>query len=145
MIIREVNKKDVERIQKINSLALGYEYSIEKTKSQLNKVLDTSWNKIFVAVIDNQVVGYVHAAEYECTYMDSLKNIMALAVDSSYRELGVGKELMKAVENWAKETGSHGVRLVSGHNRTGAHTFYQRCGYQMRKEQKNFIKFFGKE
>lgn len=139
--IREFTLDDAEAINLLNKNGLGYDYPVEKTKQKLAIIKSLSTNKIFVATIDSQVVGYVHASEYECSYSDSLKNILALVVNENYRKQGVGKKLMLAVENWAVNTNSIGVRLVSGFNREIAHKFYQQCGYTLRKEQKNFIKF----
>jgi len=142
MLICECKVDDYESIYYLNKTAFGYEYDINKTKNRLAVILARKSDKIFVAVIDDNVIGYIHGSDYECTYSDSLKNIMAIAVDYDYRNRGVGRALLDAVENWAKECGCIGVRLVSGMNRTGAHEFYQRCGYTLRKVQKNFIKLF---
>ena len=61
--------------------------------------------------------------------MAVIKNIMGIAVADSYRKRGVGKALLEGIETWARESGAHGVRLVSGAARTQAHEFYNRCGY----------------
>lgn len=142
VIIRECETEDYKRIYELNKSAFGYEYPEEKTRLRLSEILKRSTDKLYVACIDDLVVGYIHGCDYECTYSDSLKNIMAIAVDETYREKGIGRALLTAIEQWAQADGCQGVRLVSGFNRTAAHIFYQRCGYTLRKEQKNFIKRF---
>ncbi|NLZ82963.1 MAG: GNAT family N-acetyltransferase [Clostridiales bacterium] len=142
MVIRECLSSDYKVIYQLNKNSFGYEYDIEKTKSRLNEIINRATDKIYVACIDNKVVGYIHGSDYECTYSDSLKNIMAIAVDEDYRGKGIGKSLLNAIENWAKESDCCGVRLVSGFNRVEAHKFYLHCGYTDRKDQKNFIKYF---
>lgn len=142
MIIRECNISDYIKIYEINKNALGYEYPLNKTKDRLSEILKRRTDKLFVACINDNVVGYIHGSDYESTYSDPLKNIMAIAVDETYRGNGIGKALLSAIENWAKECDCCGVRLVSGLNREGAHEFYLRCGYINRKQQKNFIKIF---
>lgn len=142
MQLRECYVDDYERIHYLNENAFGYEYDLSKTKLRLAKILARKTDKIFVAVVDNIIVGYIHGSDYECTYSDSLKNIMAIAVNDNYRNRGIGRALLNAVESWAKECGCCGIRLVSGMNRTGAHEFYLKCGYTNRKVQKNFIKLF---
>lgn len=144
MQVRECTINDFEQIHFLNSTAFGYEYDLAKTKNRLATILSRKTDKIYVAVIDNTVVGYIHGSDYECTYADSLKNIMAIAVDETYREKGIGKALLCAIEDWAEACSCCGVRLVSGFDRTGAHEFYLRCGYTNRKQQKNFIKHFVK-
>lgn len=142
MIIRNCSQQDFSRIYELNSKAFGYDYPLEKTKERLSMILERTADKILVAAIDDTIVGYVHASDYECTYSDSLKNIMAIAVDETYRNRGIGKSLLSAVEQWAKECNCSGVRLVSGIERATAHAFYESCGYVNRKQQKNFIKLF---
>lgn len=142
MQLRECSISDFEKIHFLNSTAFGYEYDLTKTKNRLSAILNRDTDKIYVACIENVVVGYIHGCDYECTYSDSLKNIMAIAVDEAHRGKGVGKALIGAIEDWAKACSCCGVRLVSGFDRTGAHEFYLRCGYTNRKQQKNFIKYF---
>lgn len=144
MLVRECTVSDFERIHFLNSTAFGYEYDLEKTKNRLSAILDRKTDKVYVACIDGVVVGYIHGSDYECTYSDSLKNIMAIAVDEGYRGNGIGKALLCAIEGWAEACGCCGVRLVSGIDRIGAHEFYLRCEYINRKQQKNFIKYFAK-
>lgn len=138
--IRECNPDDYEAIYRLNRDEMGYDYPLEKTRAKLENLLNDAENKIYVAVADNKVVGYVHANSYESIYLDSLKNIMGIAVDSEYKRRGIGKMLLCAVEDWAKKSCASGVRLVSGGTRKDAHKFYQACGYGDGKEQLNFKK-----
>jgi GNAT superfamily N-acetyltransferase len=142
MVIRECCISDYNRIHDINQYSFGYEYPLDKTKERLSLILKRPTDKLYVACINDNVVGYIHGSDYECTYSDSLKNIMAIAVEEAFRGKGVGKALLNAIENWAKECNCCGVRLVSGFDRTNAHAFYLHCGYINRKQQKNFIKLF---
>lgn len=142
MVIREAVTGDCKDICRLNEEGLGYDYPAEKTKDKLQVILNLPTDKIFVAEHEGKIVGYIHLSSYECTYCDSLKNIMALVVDEAYRKMGIGRGLIQTAEEWAKESGSGGIRLVSGYNRTIAHQFYLACGYVLRKEQKNFVKWF---
>lgn len=142
MNIRECTESDYVALHNINTTAFGYEYPLIKTKERLSLILKSPGNKIYVACENNTVIGYIHVSDYECTYFDSLKNIMAIAVLEKYRGIGAGKALLHAAESWAKACGCCGVRLVSGFNREKAHGFYEHCGYAHRKDQKNFIKYF---
>lgn len=139
--IRRAQIEDAERLYEINDTAFGYYYPKDKTKKRLEEILDRKTDCILVACKEGVVIGYVHGADYECIYADPLKNIMAIAVEDSYQGLGIGKKLLEGIEAWAKADGCAGVRLVSGFNREKAHGFYQYCGYDLRKDQKNFIKY----
>jgi len=140
--IRECKIEDVDAIYNLNNTEMGYEYSIEDTKDKLERLLKSDKDKIFVATIQNTVVGYVHANDYDVIYAPHMKNIMGIAVSSEYKKYGIGKAMLEEIERWAKETGAFGIRLVSGSTRIGAHEFYKRCGYIGEKQQINFKKYF---
>jgi len=142
IVIRVAENEDAESIQQINLLTLGYDYDIDSPAIQLTTILNNENSKIFVAEIENRVVGYIHGSDYNCTYASSMKDIIGLAVLAEYRRYGIGRKLLEKLEEWAKNDGSEGIRLVSGFDRLNAHEFYIRCGYEERKKQKNFFKLF---
>ena len=51
-----------------------------------------------------------------------------LAVDPGQRSRGVGRELLDAAKDWARERGATHVELDSGSTRKDAHRFYEREG-----------------
>lgn len=140
--IRECGIGDAKAICELNATELGYVYSVDNTKDKIKELLKSDKDKIYVAVVNHCVVGYVHANDYDTIYMPHFKNIMGIAVSNAFKKKGIGKALLTEVENWAKETGAQGVRLVSGSMRIGAHEFYRHCGYGGDKQQINFKKFF---
>lgn len=140
--VRSATVDDFEAIYTLNRDGFGYDFAPEETRARLQYILEKTDNIILVAILGGAVVGYIHAADYECTYAYSLKNILSLVVDEKSQGKGIGRVLLQAVEEWARETGAAGVRLVSGFNREKAHHFYLACGYRIRKDQRNFIKLF---
>jgi ribosomal protein S18 acetylase RimI-like enzyme len=142
IIIRECKIQDYKDIVLLNKNEMGYDYPAKDTKKQLEQLLNDRKHKIYVAIVADKVVGYIHANNYELLYSPHLKNIMGIAVSSAFRKNGIGKMLLNEVEKWAKDTGACGVRLVSGATRLGAHAFYTSCGYYGNKEQKNFKTIF---
>ena len=142
MKIRKAVIDDFISIHLLNSFGLGYDYPTEKTKKRLAYILSKSGTMFLVAEDDGIIVGYIHAVDYDCTYSDPIKEILALAVDEEYRHKGVGRALVSAIEKWAFGTGACGVRLVTSMFRENAHKFYEACGYTVRREQKNYIKLF---
>lgn len=142
MKIRIANLSDSKAIQKLNSIELHYDYPLEDTTNKLELILSLDWQIIYVAEIDGQVAGYVQAHKYIGTFGDLFVNIMGLAVSKDFQGNGVGKALMFAAENWAQEIGAEGVRLNSGSERTEAHKFYEKIGYDKAKTQAKFQKIF---
>ena len=55
---------------------------------------------------------------------------MALVVGSAHRGLGVGRALISAAEDWARERGARNVMLTTHKLRCGAHRFYRSVGYE---------------
>ena len=134
-VIREHNLSDYMGIWTLNKEEMGYEYPIEDTQANLMRIASNSTDRIYVAVSGDEVIGYIHACDYDLIYAHHMKNIMGIAVSKAWKHKGIGRALLSAVEQWAKETGAKGIRLVSGASRTGAHMFYRRCGYEGDKMQ----------
>ena len=87
--------------------------------------------RIFVAEVDGKVVGFVSTVEALAINLpDGYIKVNSLAVLPKFRRRGIGKMLMAYVEELAKERGSSLVELASGFQRTEAHEFYERLGYQ---------------
>lgn len=142
IVLRDAVAEDYAAITEINRIAFGYDYPADKTRARLSLILTKPENRLFVAEEDGEVIGYIHGANYDCSYCGPLKNILAIAVLPERQGKGAGRLLLTRLEEWAREEGCEGVRLVSGMNRAEAHKFYAHCGYALRKEQKNFIKRF---
>ncbi|WP_294189587.1 GNAT family N-acetyltransferase [uncultured Clostridium sp.] len=137
--IREIETSDYNDIYLLNQ-ELGYLFAIEKVKDRISYITENTKDVILVVEKDNEVIGYIHGSPYELLYNDSLINILGFVVKGDYRNTGVGNELINSLEDWAKENGYSGIRLVSGYDRTDAHRFYEKHGYINKKNQKNFIK-----
>ncbi|WP_207204760.1 GNAT family N-acetyltransferase [Miniphocaeibacter massiliensis] len=92
--IRECKIEDAVAIHSINKNEMNYDFSIEETKINIKNLLKSKNEKIFVYEINEKVVGYVHANNYQCTYAPAMKNIMGIAVDSNYKRLRICKKLL---------------------------------------------------
>ncbi|MBS4461644.1 MULTISPECIES: GNAT family N-acetyltransferase [unclassified Facklamia] len=144
MIIRPIQVSDAPAIQKINAMELGYTILLEQMEERIVTLLqESNHHYLFVAEIDNQVVGYVHAQRYDSLLAEQAwLNIMALAVDAQYQGQSIGKALMSRIEMIAQQQHYGGIRLNSGSQREEAHQFYEHIGYAGDKMQRRFIKKF---
>ena len=143
MIIRGARPEDAPRLAEISGAALGYVSEPEDTRRRLVRI--AAHPEHFLRVAEDgrgEVIGFVHACAYDTLYYDPLKYVMALAVHPAFQGQGVGKALLSACEDWARAEGASGIRLFSGSDRQGAHAFYKRLGYALRKESKSFFKTF---
>lgn len=142
MRIRKFSEKDISRFIEL-AAQLGYDVSEEQFKDRYQCIKDDDDHGLLVAVDENdEVVGWVHAAVDHSLLVDKRAIILGLVVDLNHRKGGIGRDLMNAAENWAKERDCMGVRLNSGATRTEAHQFYENLGYQNIKTQLAFQKMF---
>ena len=137
-MIRKVELRDVSAIQRLNAECLGYDFDREATESQLKRLLENDQHLILVAEADGQVIGYAHAASYDCLYFLSLLNLLALAVAQDFQGQGHGRALMQALREEAKAAGYTGIRINSGISRSSAHEFYRNLGCSKKADQKRF-------
>ena len=137
--IRKINLSDAMEIQKISQEDLGYECSLSLVENKINS-LDSKREQVFVACKDGTVAGYIHVEKYDTLYFVTMCNVLGLAVKKDFQKMGIGKALVLAGENWAKENGINYMRVNSGISRVAAHKFYQHLGYKSEKEQLRFIK-----
>lgn len=142
MHIRDVTADDAAAISEINREALGYEFGVEDTRAQLERIVKAPNIALLVAVDGEEILGYIQLSDYENTYHRPLKNLITLAISPRHQRRGVGRRLLSAGEEWARADGACGVRLVTGQNRVDARKFYAANGYEVRKEQTNLIKWW---
>lgn len=144
-MIRKIEVKDAETIQKICKKSLGYDVKVDLVEKQIKKLLfDDSHHIIFVYEdeVTNEVLGFVHGEIYESIYSEIGINILGLAVNESHQGNGIGKILMDSIEDYAKLKNISYIRLNSAEHRVLAHKFYEKIGYNGDKIQKRFIKTF---
>lgn len=138
-MIRSAELSDAVAIQEINATALGYDFGLIETRQKLSELLDRSDH--FILVAENaagQIVGYAHAASYDCLYFPSLLNLLALAVAPDFQGQGYGKALMQAIREEGVAAGYTGIRINSGISRMKAHEFYRKLGCEEKADQKRF-------
>lgn len=137
--IREATADDASAIQEISTNDLGYPCQKKLVQYRLEH-LDCSRERVFVAVDEQKVIGFIQAEVYNLLYQPSSINVLGLAVAQAYRGYGAGRLLMEKAEQWAKQQNINKVRLNSASQRENAHQFYQHLGYKNTKTQKRFTK-----
>ena len=102
--VRQAVISDAEDIYYINKTSLGYDYDLEKQRCKIEAVLNDETQAIFVAEIQNKVVGYIHLVNYDVIYADNFKNCLGLAVDNDYKRNGIGAALLNRQKSGRKKT-----------------------------------------
>lgn len=119
-------------------LAVLYEELLEMPTDpaamQVNfKIIDSNRDYMLIgAKIDGALAGTLMGIV--CTDLSGdghpfmvLENVV---VKSNFKRLGVGKAMMAYIEEYARSRRCSIVEFVSSMRRTGAHRFYESCGYQ---------------
>ena len=142
-MLRALKPTDTASIYEINKEALGYAFSPEETASQLAKLSQDTHHFLlgYEDSTNHDLLGYVHAEVYESLYSNAGFNILALAVLPQMQGKGIGKTLLKGLEQETEKRGYKFIRLNSADHRLEAHAFYEQVGYTCDKLQKRFIKF----
>jgi len=95
--------------------------------TRLATALDVEDVEIFVADTSGAIVGF-------CTVYYDIESVRFgrrawvedLAVDPEHRSTGIGKGLLDAAKDWAREHGASHLELDSAEVRADAHRFYER-------------------
>jgi len=138
IIIREMTANDATAVNTL-SKQLGYPLSIGQTLQNINMVLQSKDHTAFVAEYENEIVGWIGAAQAIMIEVMPHCEINGLVIDENHRGMGIGKLLINNVKQWAKEKGNNKIGLHCNVKRTEAHLFYQHLGFTELKQQKNFV------
>lgn len=108
-------------------------------RERLSRIMQDTDHAVFVMEHEaNSVVGWAHVHGRHLLESDPFAEIGGLVVDQRCQRLGIGKQLMRACEQWVREAGYGIVRVRSGAQRTDAHAFYKGIGYEYVKAQQVF-------
>ena len=138
IIIREMTANDAGAVNTL-SKQLGYPLSIGQTLQNINMILQSKDHTAFVAEYENEIVGWIGAAQAIMIEVMPHCEINGLVIDENHRGMGIGKLLINNVKQWAKEKGNDKIGLHCNVKRTEAHLFYQHLGFTELKQQKNFV------
>lgn len=124
----------------INALSgqLGYELSVAETREALNNVMAGKNDIVYVAIVDKEVVGWIHGFVVTSIVSGKFCEIGGLVVDEKHRSKEIGKLLVDVLKNWCKEKGIALLRVRSNVKRDRAHRFYEREGFIAIKRQDVF-------
>jgi len=135
--IRAISTEDVRAITVLAD-QLGYRMSEPQMLEHIQAVIRHADCDAFVAVHENEVVGWiglVHRIQLESA---PFCEINGLVVDERYRGKGIGAALIEKAKEWTINKGCARLRLRTNVKRVDAHRFYSGLGFTEVKEQKVF-------
>ena len=111
--------------------ALGYPAEAADIPPRLVALESAGRAVAFVAEIDGRVVGLITSHILATLHhTEPVALLTTLVVSEDSRGSGVGRELVRAAEEWARGAGAERMSVTSGLQRADAHRFYERLGYK---------------
>jgi GNAT superfamily N-acetyltransferase len=134
---RETDAAEIARL----SLELGYQASVEETRSALGRMLGSPRYFVVVASAGSgPLLGWAAAERRLSLESGESAEITGLVVATSARRLGVGRALVAAAEQWARGNGFTSIRVRSNVTRAESHPFYESQGFERAKTQHAYRK-----
>ncbi|WP_180052292.1 MULTISPECIES: GNAT family N-acetyltransferase [unclassified Acinetobacter] len=131
-LIRQLDlEKDLYDVHQL-TIQLGYPSTLKNIKQRWERIHQDSHYQTLVIEQDSHVIGYAgFIQEYTWEFDGGYLRIQVFVIDQAYRGKGIGKQLMAAIEQIAKEQVFKMIQLNSGNReeRYPAHTFYQGLGF----------------
>ena len=123
---------------------LGYEASSAQMRSRLERLGADPCHVVFVAPAPGaRLLGWIHAARTLILESGDAVEIMGLVVDPAARRSAIGRSLVSAAEDWAREFAVPRIVVRSNALRPEAHAFYPALGYTLVKTQRVYRKAIG--
>lgn len=140
MNIREMCENDLPQVIELAE-QLGYQMILADLKMRFQKVIYRPTDKLLVAInVENEVCGWIHLQIQEDMLTESKGEVRAFVVDAKQRSKGIGKELLKAGEEWIRAQDVDKIFLRTNIAREAAHRFYKRENYELAKTSHMFTK-----
>jgi len=138
MIIRQANMKDSKPIVQI-AAGLGYQdQTVQSSSSQrLERLLDSNDDKVWVAELDGDVIGWLHAQHTFRVASADFIEILGLSVSEKIRLQGAGRALVEQAKVWALDE-NVSLRVRTNNIRDDAKKFYSALGFSLVKMQSVF-------
>jgi len=138
--IRRATLSDAAAIAALSG-ELGYPASAQEMSVRLAVLLPQAAQFVAVAATPaDDVVAWISAEHRLLLEYGEKAEIVGLVVGAAARRTGVGKALVRAVEQWAREQGLAIVSVRSNAARVESHPFYERLGFVRIKTQHSYEK-----
>ena len=97
---------------------LGYATAVEALRRQLAAGEEETGRSVFVAEVGGNAVGVATVQLTEVIYSDQPVALLgALVVRADHRRRGLGRELVEAAAEWARDRGASRLTVASGVSR----------------------------
>lgn len=141
IILREIESADAEAAAGL-SAQFGYPVDAAVMRQRIQSLARES-HTVIVACEGGNVVGWIDVGLVAHLQSGESAEIGGLVVSETCRSQGIGGQLVRAAERWARGRGAGRVLVRSQIAREAAHRFYLRQGYKQTKTSAVFVKALG--
>jgi aminoglycoside 6'-N-acetyltransferase I len=120
---------------RLASLAYSEQRDTSWLTAKLEEIIQDAESSLFIASVDGKCVGFAESYIREdvpdpARVARRYGYLQSLMVRESFREQGVGKRLLEAAENWARDHAAVEMRLETWEFPGDPVVFYERQGYR---------------
>jgi GNAT superfamily N-acetyltransferase len=109
---------------------LGYPCEDADAAERIATVIADRRQHLLLAEVDGEACGLVALYTlYSLAHGSELARITALVVAPEQARAGIGRLLLREVEQLSRRHGIHRIEVTSNARRVDAHAFYRGCGY----------------
>lgn len=135
VIINEIEADSLEALNELYGELSGSRTEPAKLEEAFRRIKADSRYILLGAYVDGELLGSMMGIVCQdligdCRPFMVIENVV---VSSRARRQGLGKKLMTAIEQTARERDCYYIILVSGEKRKEAHVFYESMGYRDEK------------
>lgn len=128
MIIEKLKEEDIPDLLELYNNLIPFETSVDKSLETYKEMLKDDNYFLATAKEDNRVLGSALGICCKCLAVSFLV-IEDVIVKDGLRGKGIGRELMKSLDEFAKRKHCAYAILVSSAYRKEAHKFYGNAGF----------------
>ena len=137
-IIRRAVASDAAELARLTS-QLGYPASEAVIRARLMRLIDSSDDCLLAAEVSSgEFAGWIHGFLSQLLESDYRVEIGGLLVDERWRRNGIGRGLVRAVEDWAVERGAAELSVRCRKKRGESHKSYESLLFRHTKTQRVF-------
>jgi GNAT superfamily N-acetyltransferase len=137
--IRSIRAEDAEAAAKLCG-ELGYPADAGAVRRRVEEMAGSADHDVLVYCLNADVVGWIDIAIERHLQTEPAALIGGLVVAETVRSRGIGIQLCRAAEDWARARGLRRIRVRSNATRERTHAFYLRDGYTRVKTSAVFEK-----
>jgi GNAT superfamily N-acetyltransferase len=133
--IRKATLADIDAmtglLYQLFSIEEDFTFNAEKQKRGLALLINSNETAVaIVAELNGIVIGMLTAQTNISTVEGGIAAVLEdMVIDKSLRGKGIGKSLMQAMEQWAKEKGITRLQLLADKTNSPALAYYNKLGW----------------